>query len=1451
MAKKKAHPNSRNVLSEVKNNGRMTGKRKRSDSDSIDSLKIPKQSSGSSISQSNSVNSTVDSTEVETEKIRSLEEEEDAVRLTRGGKEDSQQDRRLTAFTIHDEHGQPQPIELVEEYKLYISALILPLEDHDDEKETRIYCEGFGPILSWSLSGYDENLPIIWVSTQTADYECLKPSKVYQKHYDLFFMKASACIDVYRMLSKCCGGNPNIGLNDLATAVSHSWTEKSNVPLEGYSMDLFLSWGRFIYDQLIGLDDTSREGDTIFTNLPVLLALKDASEKSVGSVSRRKKSKRYMSEYDISDDYPPPTYYTQSIKEKDESSIFIDESDYDSDELPQYFLHNWCLYSSDNRFTPLELLPIKTFAAKDTKICCSGVLATDQGSVFCCDDDFSPSSSFLNGDGIPVHLSEIKQWDIKWRSSSSTAVSISIRTDTAWYMLGNPLNQYNPWYKPIEKIVTLAISIIKLLQGQRRASRLSFREVVEKVADFSQGYPSYISSDIATVQRYMLVHGQVILQLFADYHDPSISKCAFVRGLEDHLRECLLTKKVKKKEFQRKEINLHQEVVAQNKTPKPQPMPATTTKLVGRIWGKYCSNYLSNDSKEKDTKALKDKKVPFGTNVEKIHSLTRWRKSPYASTVVKWEGEQAGKTSSNNVLYKKAKVGRLAVHPGSSVIVETIDSKENPPIFYLEYLFENSDGKMLAHGRLMLRGHETVLGDSSNEMELFLTNHCLDFELCHVRGTVAIEMRSTLWGHKHRKANLNDESSDRASASKKKKKKLQVEFFCRNLYCPEKGAFLCLKPESMGLGNGHCQPCQIKESRTAAFFKLTKACFILKGTKYHIHDFIYLYQDHVTFYQCDQSSLKIGKNPPLKPFIICQILGIEGKKPFEKADPMSTILRLQRFYRPEEISADKAYHSDIREIYYSQEVLKMPVLAVQGKCELREKEDIHLFPTTYVYQHIFYCERSYDHQTGALKKLPPQVKRNLSRKNSVKAVVNRKILGKRKKAERTLDDIYNQQHSAQKLPLATLDIFSGCGGLSSGLEQSGVSKTKWAIEYTETTATAFEQNHPRAKMFNENCNVILRAIMAACGDADDCISTPEAAKLAAKLDKKQLNDLPRPGDVDFIIGGPPCQGFSKMNRYQDGSWSKNQCEMIPAFLSFADYFRPKFFLLENVRNFIFFNKGQEFRFTLAALLEMGYQVRFGILEAGAYGIPQNRKRAFVWAASPEENLPEWPEPMFVFKGSELKIPLGGDVFYAAAHRTDHGAPFRSITIKDAIGDLPPVDNDASEFTLEYENEPVSWYQRQIRGNMRYLNAHIPKKLNEINFLRCKKVQKRPGADWHDIPDKQVKLSNGKVVDLLPPWLPEKANRWKGLYGRLDWAGKFPTCVTDPQPMGKVGCWFHPQQDRLVTVREYARAQGFPDSYQFSGKIKHQHKQIGNAVPPPVAFALGRKLKEAVEKKGAS
>lgn len=93
-------------------------------------------------------------------------------------------------------------------------------------------------------------------------------------------------------------------------------------------------------------------------------------------------------------------------------------------------------------------------------------------------------------------------------------------------------------------------------------------------------------------------------------------------------------------------------------------------------------------------------------------------------------------------------------------------------------------------------------------------------------------------------------------------------------------------------------------------------------------------------------------------------------------------------------------------------------------------------------------------------------------------------------------------------------------------------------------------------------------------------------------------------------------------------------------------------------------------------------MRFGILEAGNFGVSQSRKRAFIWAASPEEVLPEWPQPVHMFSARGLKILLSEEEQYVTVKSTEMGAPFRAITVRDTIGDLPAIINGASTTTLE-------------------------------------------------------------------------------------------------------------------------------------------------------------------------
>ncbi|CAM8953919.1 unnamed protein product [Rhodiola kirilowii] len=1432
-----------------------------------------------------------------------VDSEIQAIMLTNGN-DNGRQNRRLTDFIFHNFDGKPRPVEMLEVDDLLISGRILPLEEGcDKEKNRGVRCNGFGRIESWAISGYEEGSLVIWVSTDITDYECLSPAGSYNRLYNHFYEKARACVEVYKQVSKRSEGKSILSLDELLAGVVRSMSLSKCFSTVASLKDFLISSGEFICEQLISLDESSKEHEVKFAESSVLAALRDESrthiingqvkrcssnilgqniidgETSVsnevskpsmeneidslklarllqeeqywqgmkrkrGKVSSSLSSTYYIqiSEGEIANDYPFPVHYKLSVEEADELVVFDNALNGFNYKIPYNILLNWSIYDSDSRFISLELLPMNTCADIDVPAFGSGVMLACDGSEFSVDDGKSSSQggpNEVNEEGIPIFLSGIKEWTIELGSSM---VFISIRTDLSWYRLGKPSKQYAPWYEPVLKTAKLALSIITLLKEQPRVSRLSFPDIIKKVSGYNNYHPAYISSNFEDVERYVVVHGQIILQQFIKNSDERIRKCAFVSGLlhKIHNRGHSKWMVKKKNKLLQNEISLNPRDLLAPVSLKRSTVKATTTKFINRIWKEYYSNFSLEDAynrqekrkvkedKEVTAKDANGNKLPLCCLTDEPFTVLKMSTICSSKHKIKWTGEVIGKTCSGEDLYRQAVVDGKAIDVGSAVLMK---NDEETIIYFVEYLFETKDGKRLFHGRKMLFGSQTILGNIGNEREVFLTTNCLDSEIRKIKQTFTVEIRNMSWGHRHRKDNLDADEVDRAKAAERKRKRLPVEYFCKSLYEPEKGAFLRLPCDTMGIGSGFCYSCDVKQSqkeKEAFRLKSCKTSFEYNKTKYNVLDFVYVSYDQFAVTWVERGTLMSSRNVGLKAFVVCQILEIVAPTYPVEADCMSTHVKVRRFFRPEDISADMAYSSDIREVFYSEEKHSIAVDTIEGICKVRRKFDIPPLDSLAILDHIFFCELFYDPFNGSLKQLPDSIELKYSTGN-------------------LMDEFKDQACK----PLATLDIFAGCGGLSAGLQKAGASITKWAIEYEEPAGEAFKLNHPESSIFIDDCNVILRAVMKKCGDADDCVSTLEAAQLSESLEEKNIQNLPLPGDVDFITGGPPCQGFSGLNRYSQSTWSKAQSEMILVFLSFADYFRPKFFLLENVRTFISFNKGQMFRLTLASLLAMGYQVRFGILEAGNFGVSQSRKRAFIWAASPEEILPEWPEPMHVFSARGLKISLSEEEQYVSVRNTEMGAPFRAITVRDTIGDLPAVGNGASKKILEYENGPVSWFQKNIRQSSKVLTDHISKEMNELNFIRCKKIPKQPGADWRDLMEEKVKLSNGQLVDLIPWFLPNTAkrhNQWKGLLGRLDWEGNFPVSVTDPQPMGIVGMCFHPDQDRILSVRECARSQGFPDSYKYFGNVHHKHRQIGNAVPPPLAYVLGTKLKEAIAQK---
>lgn len=122
-------------------------------------------------------------------------------------------------------------------------------------------------------------------------------------------------------------------------------------------------------------------------------------------------------------------------------------------------------------------------------------------------------------------------------------------------------------------------------------------------------------------------------------------------------------------------------------------------------------------------------------------------------------------------------------------------------------------------------------------------------------------------------------------------------------------------------------------------------------------------------------------------------------------------------------------------------------------------------------------------------------------------------------------------------PLKCMDVFAGCGGLSEGLHQAGIATTKWAIEKDPAAANAFKLNNPDSLVYTDDCNELLKLVME------------------NKDGENNSRNLPKKGEVEMLVGGPPCQGFSGMNRFNAGQYSLFKNSLIVSYLSYCDYYR--------------------------------------------------------------------------------------------------------------------------------------------------------------------------------------------------------------------------------------------------------------------------------------------------------
>ena len=283
------------------------------------------------------------------------------------------------------------------------------------------------------------------------------------------------------------------------------------------------------------------------------------------------------------------------------------------------------------------------------------------------------------------------------------------------------------------------------------------------------------------------------------------------------------------------------------------------------------------------------------------------------------------------------------------------------------------------------------------------------------------------------------------------------------------------------------------------------------------------------------------------------------------------------------------------------------------------------------------------------------------------------------------------------------------------------------------------------------------------------------------------------GDVDILLGGPPCQPYSVYN-HQRGT-ADGRCSLVARFLDFAGALRPRWVLMENVPGLLSVADGTFLAWIVRSLRARGYQVAYGVLDASRFGIPQRRRRLVLLASR------------------EGKGPAG--VFLALQSRRRSRA-----TVGQAFGDLPEDPADPSE----YASPPANSFQRAMRaGTNGTVTAHLCGKLRPVNLERIAHVPQ--GGNWRDIPR-----------HLLPAGMKRaRLSDHTTRYGRLAPGRPAFTILTRCTPHWS--CVVHPTRDRVLTVRETARLQSIPDRVAFHGFLTDQYRHVGNAVPPLMARAI--------------
>jgi DNA (cytosine-5)-methyltransferase 1 len=358
-----------------------------------------------------------------------------------------------------------------------------------------------------------------------------------------------------------------------------------------------------------------------------------------------------------------------------------------------------------------------------------------------------------------------------------------------------------------------------------------------------------------------------------------------------------------------------------------------------------------------------------------------------------------------------------------------------------------------------------------------------------------------------------------------------------------------------------------------------------------------------------------------------------------------------------------------------------------------------------------------------------------------------------------------------------LDLFAGVGGLSYGFAHDENFEIVAANEILSDMAKAYSLNHPTVKIYN-------------CDIKDFGFKNLEQDLRIKK------------GDIDIIVGGPPCQAFSTVGKRviddPRGKLFQDYCRVLKEV-------EPQLFLFENVKGLLSIQNGELIKTILSLFESLGYTVQYRILNSADYGVPQVRERVIIIGTKLKSD--------FIYPKATHYSPDENTLFIGDLK------PY--LTLAQAISDLPFI--KSGEESFEYSSDAKNEFQKLMREN-------APKQLMDHNAPKNSQAL--------------VKLMESLPDGGTPKDIPEKLRPKSGFantYCRLWWERPSTTITRNLSTPSSSRC-IHPKAPRPLTTREGARIQCFPDNYIFYGSRSSKNLQIGNAVPTFLSIALKNSIK---------